>query len=136
LRIVAGPLGLSSYDPVQGCRHRAIKGRGSAGWIVECLNCGAEFDSAGLRCCSVECERRYRDRNENEQLMAEAGMERPTKRKCEQCGGVIPNWRDGRRVKKTTRFCSPRCSKASKRAPPRSDGPDPVSGAETAKTAA
>ena len=135
LHVVAGPPGLSSYDPLLGSQQlsRGIKRRGSAGWIVECLNCGAEFDSAGLRCCSVECERRYRDRSENEQLMAEAGMERPIKRKCEQCGGVIPNWRSGRQVKKTTRFCSPRCSKASKRASPRSDGPDPVLGAETAK---
>jgi hypothetical protein len=60
--------------------------------------------------------------------MSEVDMDRPTKRKCERCGGVIPNWRNGRRVKETTRFCSPRCSK--------SDGPDPVLGAETAKIAA
>jgi hypothetical protein len=72
------------------------------------------FDSAGLRCCSIACERRCRDRSENEQLMSQVDMERPTKRKCEQCDGVIPNWRNGRRVKKTTRFCSQKCSKASK----------------------
>jgi hypothetical protein len=142
LRVVAGPPGLSSYDPLQGSQQlsrglsRGIKRRGATGFVIACLGCGREFDSTGLRCCSLACERCCRDRSENEQVMGEVGMERPIKRKCEQCGGVIPNWRNGRRVKGTTRFCSPRCSKASKRAPPRSAGPDPVLGAETAKIAA
>jgi hypothetical protein len=120
LRVVAGPPGLNGYDPLQGSQQlsRGIKRRGGAGFVIACLGCGREFDSTGLRCCSLACERRCRDRGENEDLMSEVGMERPTKRKCEQCGGVIPIWRNGRRVKKTTHFCSPRCSKASKRAPP------------------
>jgi hypothetical protein len=138
LRVVAGPPGLSSYDPLQGSQQlsRGIKRRGASGFVIACLGCDREFDSTGLRCCSLACERRCRDRSENEQLMGEIGMDRPTKRKCEWCGGNIPRWRNGRQVSKAVRFCSPRCSKASKRASPRSDGPDLVLGAEIAKMAA
>jgi hypothetical protein len=137
LRVVAGPRGLSSYDPLQGSQQlsRGIKRRGATGFVIACVGCGREFDSTGLRCCSLACGRRCRDRSQNEQLMSEVDMERPTKRKCERCGGNIPRWRNGRQVSKAVRFCSPKCSKASKRAPPRSDGPNPVLGAETAKIA-
>jgi hypothetical protein len=91
--------------------------RGPVGWIIECAGCGKEFDSRGLRCCSTDCERRYLKRCENEQLMAAVGMERPVKRKCEApgCGRDIPNWRNGRRVSKATRFCSSRCKQAAYR---------------------
>jgi hypothetical protein len=138
LRVVAGPPGVSSYHPLQGSEQlsHGIKRRGYSGFVIACLGCGRAFDSTGLRCCSLACERRSRDRSENERLMREVEMERPTKRKCEWCGGNIPRWRNGRQVSKAVRFCSPRCSKASKRASPRSDGPDPVLGAETAKIAA
>jgi hypothetical protein len=116
--VVAGPPGTTSYDPLQGSKQlsRGIKRRGSTGWIIDCFGCGKEFDSTGLRCCSTDCERRYLKRCENEQLMAAVGMERPVKRKCEApgCGRDIPNWRNGRRVSKATRFCSDKCSKASK----------------------
>jgi hypothetical protein len=43
--------------------------------------------------------------------MAEVDMDKPVKRKCErpECGRQIPNWRNGRRVSKATRFCSDEC---------------------------
>jgi hypothetical protein len=82
---------------------------GRHGFMINCAGCGHEFDSQGLRCCSTKCEHKLRDRKETSKLMAEVGMERPTKRKCQECGGDIPNWRNGRRVPKNTRFCSPRC---------------------------
>ena len=69
LRVVAGPPGLSSYHPLQGSQQlsRGIKRRGSSGFVIACLGCGREFDSTGLRCCSLACERRCSDRSENEQ---------------------------------------------------------------------
>ena len=135
LRVVAGPPGLSSYDPLEGSQQlsRGIRRRGSSGFVIACLGCGREFDSTGLRCCSLACERRCRDRSENEQLMSQVDMERPAKRKCEWCSANIPRWRNGRQVSKAVRFCSPRCSKASKRASHWSAGPDSVLGAQTAK---
>jgi hypothetical protein len=121
LRVVAGPPGVTSpYNPLQGSRQlsRGIKRRGPEGWIIQCFGCGNEFDSKGLRCCSAECERRYREHRENEQLMAEAGMDRFVKRKCKAagCGRDIPAWRNGRRVSKATRFCSDRCQQRHARA--------------------
>jgi hypothetical protein len=118
-RVLTGPPDVTSYDPLQGSKRlsRGIKRRGSAGWVIECFGCGKEFDSTGLRCCSTDCERRYLKRGENEQLMAAVGMERPVKRKCEApgCGRDIPNWRNGKRVSKATRFCSSRCKQAAYR---------------------
>jgi hypothetical protein len=117
LRVVAGP---PVYDPLAGSRQlsRGIKRRGAHGWIIECFGCGQYFDSTGLRCCSVKCERAYLDRQDAIQAMAEVGMEAPTKRKCqlEGCPHYIPNWRNGRRVSQATKFCSPKCQKASKAA--------------------
>jgi hypothetical protein len=113
-RIVAGPPGVTEFNPLKGSQQlsRGInRGRSRTGWLIDCFGCGKEFDSAGLRCCSVECERRYLKRGENDELMAEVGMERPTKRKCEApgCGKDIPNWTNGRRTSVTKRFCSPKC---------------------------
>jgi hypothetical protein len=82
---------------------------GRHGFLIPCAGCGKEFDSKGLRCCSPACERRYRGRSESEDLMTEVGMDKPVKRKCDQCGGDIPNWRNGRRVR--SRFCSQGCNK-------------------------
>jgi hypothetical protein len=121
-RVIAGPPGCVTYDPLAGSRQlsRGRKRRGREGWIIECFGCGKDFDSKGLRCCSTECERRYRERCENESVMTAAGMELPAKRKCERegCGKNIPTWRNGRRVSKATRFCSDGCrsrhAKASK----------------------
>jgi hypothetical protein len=89
---------------------------GRHGFLIDCAGCGKQFDSKGLRCCSVECERRAREREEAAAVMAEAGIERPVKRKCEACRGDIPNWRNGRRVSRATRFCSPRCSRKAREA--------------------
>ena len=30
------------------------------GFTIRCADCQTEFESAGLRCCSTECERRHR----------------------------------------------------------------------------
>jgi len=35
------------------------------GFCINCANCQKEFDSKGLRCCSVVCERAYCERQEN-----------------------------------------------------------------------
>jgi endogenous inhibitor of DNA gyrase (YacG/DUF329 family) len=115
-RIIAGPPGVTEFNPLKGSNQlsRGIKGRGRTGWLIGCFNCSKEFDSTGLRCCSVECERRYHKRQENERLMGEVGMDRPTKRKCEGCGKDIPNWINGRRTLVTKRFCSSRCKQRSK----------------------
>ena len=40
----------------------------------------------GLRCCSTECERRYRERDENLATIAEARIQPAAKRKCEAPG--------------------------------------------------
>jgi hypothetical protein len=107
------PLGKLRDDPLSGSRQisRGINRRGAHGWIIECLGCGREFDSKGLRCCSTKCERAYLDRQEATQAMAEVGMEAPTKRKCQRegCPHYIPNWRNGRRVSSKTRFHSKEC---------------------------
>lgn len=116
-RAVAGPPGVQSYNPLANSTQlsRGIKRRGPNGFVIECFGCGKNFDSRGLRCCSSECERQYLKHCENEQLMAEVGMERPNKRKCEECGDDIPNWRNGRRVSSKTRFCSSRCKAKNRR---------------------
>jgi hypothetical protein len=118
-RLRAGPPGVTSYDPLQGSNQlsRGIKRRGSTGWVIECSGCDKEFDSTGLRYCSTGCGRRHRERSENAEVMAKVGMEQPVKRKCEApgCGRDIPNWRNGKRVSKATRFCSSRCKQAAYR---------------------
>jgi hypothetical protein len=80
---------------------------GPKGFYVNCLGCGNRFDSIGLRCCSSNCERTYRDRQENTALMAEVGMLVEAKRKCARpgCSNPVPKWRNGRRVSKRARFC-------------------------------
>jgi hypothetical protein len=82
---------------------------GPHGFLINCANCGQEFDSKGLRCCSTKCERRYRDRQDNLAVMAEVGIEAAPKRQCANCGQTIPKWRNGRRVRSDQRFCSPKC---------------------------
>ena len=85
---------------------------GRAGFMIRCCpHCAKEFESKGLRCCSVECERRRREREDNLATMAEVGIEPATKRQCEACGIKIPKWRNGRRVSSKTRFCSARCQR-------------------------
>jgi hypothetical protein len=88
------------------------------GYRIRCAACSREFESLGLGCCSAECERRYREAQDNRAVMAEVGIEPAAKRQCANpgCGAVIPKWRDGRRVSGATRFCSPRCSRQAKMA--------------------
>ena len=84
------------------------------GFKIACAHCRKDFESKGLRCCSVECGRAYRGREENLAVMAAAGIEPKTKRCCECCDVVIPTWRKGRRVSSKTRFCSANCSSKSR----------------------
>jgi len=89
--------------------------RSKDGWSMTCAGCSHEFESTGLRCCSNECEQTHRQRRENAALMAEVGMEVPSKSKCVECGRDIPSWRNGRRVPKGTRFCSRACGQKAAR---------------------
>jgi predicted nucleic acid-binding Zn ribbon protein len=95
--------------------HRWRDGRpmqmGPHGFLIKCAHCHKQFDSKGLRCCSTECERSYRERKDNLAVMAEVGIEAAPKRQCETCGTKIPKWRKGRKVSSKTRFCSPKCAK-------------------------
>ena len=45
------------------------------GFKIACAHCRKEFDSKGSRCCSAECERRYREREQNLATLAEVGAE-------------------------------------------------------------
>jgi hypothetical protein len=106
---------------------------GKTGFLIECASCQTQFDSRGLRCCSVECERRHREREQLEAELADNPF-RAIKRKCQECGGPIPNWRNGRRVSSATRFCSSRCKdRNGKTARLAAGSPDPVLTPETAK---
>jgi hypothetical protein len=111
------------YDTgVPGCeqdwRHPDIKytyldgqpmAKGAYGFKIACAHCHKEFDSRGLRCCSVECERGYRGRQANIAILAEVSAEVKEKRRCAECGRNIPTWRNGRRVSAALRYCSPKC---------------------------
>ena len=107
--------------------------RGRHGFLIGCAHCRKQFDSKGLRCCSVECERAYRNKQELDAELANDPF-RVVKRKCAACGGDIPNWRNGKRVSKATKFCSPRCQRQGVQnavLAPTTKNPD--SGGETAK---
>ena len=90
--------------------------KGPKSFCIDCAYCRKEFEGLGLRCCSAECERAFKERQDNLVVMAEAGIEPKAKRHCEQCKAVIPTWRKGRRVSKSVRFCSEKCSKRAHRA--------------------
>jgi hypothetical protein len=81
---------------------------------IQCCGCNRQFDSKGLRCCSPDCERAYRQREDLEAELISDPF-RAVKRKCEGCGSDIPNWRRGRRVSAKTRFCSRRCGDENRR---------------------
>jgi predicted nucleic acid-binding Zn ribbon protein len=83
---------------------------------IVCGGCQKEFESKGLRCCSIDCERAYVERQQNLAIMAEVGIEPKAKRTCERtgCNARIPQWRNGRRVSSKTRFCSRRCQEKSR----------------------
>jgi len=84
------------------------------GFYINCAHCRQEFESLGLQCCSTDCERSLRERQDNLAVMAEVGIEPKAKCQCEQCGARIPVWRKGRRVSNKTRFCSANCSSKSR----------------------
>jgi hypothetical protein len=66
--------------------------------------------------------------------MTQAGIEPPAKHTCEECGGPIPRWRDGRRVSSATRFCSSRRKQNHwKKSQTTPHAPAPVLRRETAK---
>jgi predicted nucleic acid-binding Zn ribbon protein len=103
-RHVAGPSAGYLPRPMRMAGKLTERGRG---FYIDCAGCGKEFESRGLRCCSPECERALVARQKNLADMLDVPTE---KRKCETCGANIPRWRNGRKVSKTTRFCSDKCS--------------------------
>jgi hypothetical protein len=117
------------YDKLYRFRSGELMPIGPTGFFIDCASCRKRFDSRGLRCCSIECERKL-SRKQELDVELEADPFRVAKRKCADCGADIPNWRNGRRVSAATRFCSDRCRKSAARMV---DGPDPVLSAETAK---
>jgi hypothetical protein len=93
---------------------RAMAKRGP-GFAVTCPGCDTEFTSTGLRCCSAECERTYRDRHEAIKEAAQVGHEAKPKRSCEVCGKRIARYTAaGRATKAAVRHCSPRCRRMAK----------------------
>lgn len=88
----------------------------ATGFLWRCAGCGGEFSSSGLKYCKPECARLDRQREENLAIMAEVGVEPAPKRRCEQCGGVIPKWTRGKLTRKDARFCSAKCAARARRA--------------------
>lgn len=84
---------------------------GKEGFYIACAHCNKEFESKGLRCCSVECERGLKERADNLAVMAEAGIDAAPKKRCAapDCDAVIPKWKNGRQVSARVTFCSPKC---------------------------
>src|SRR5262249_58993176 len=82
---------------------------GRHGFLIRCAGCGKEFDSPAWRCCLKECERSLKRRKNTTELLASVGMELPEKRRCERCGGDIPNWtgegKARKRTRSNTRYC-------------------------------
>ena len=112
--------GLGPHDPGYASKSTArwySLPMGRTGFLIDCAACKKQFDSRGLRCCSPECERSYRSRQDSQAILQEVGMEAPRKRACLECSGPIPNWRKGRKVSSSTRFCSKRCADKSSRKP-------------------
>jgi hypothetical protein len=108
-RVIAGPPGTVGTE-----YHNPDPRPTKAGCLIGCAHCGQEFDSKGLRCCSIGCEHAYRERQVNLGTMAEVGMEPTSKRQCQTCGARIPRWRKGRKVSSATRFCSRKCARRPK----------------------
>jgi hypothetical protein len=118
-------VGVSYYGKILDARPAKYRGdrdghlkmrQTSKGFMIPCASCGKEFDSNGLRCCSTECERRYCERQQNLEIMAQVGIAATAKRHCAACGARIPMWRKGRKVSSKTRFCSPKCRESANRA--------------------
>jgi hypothetical protein len=90
---------------------------GRDGFYIRCVGCEKEFESKGLRACSIECEHRYGERQKNLAIMAEAGIEPAPKRVCERpgCGRIIPKWQGGKKTPSNKRFCSDKCAAKARR---------------------
>jgi hypothetical protein len=136
----------AEFDPFQVVRRRVVAGRNPGyvvatpmkqvpthkcedheyrgGFRIDCHGCGKSFESLGWAHCSNACKRASRERRANVADMAEVGIEPQTRHKCQECGGNIPRWRNGRQVSKATRFCSDRCARKAKRAIQNARGPD------------
>jgi hypothetical protein len=121
--VVAGPPGLevgadyyASVFP-KGFTFTPMR-RGSEGFYIACKHCNKEFESKGLRCCSQDCERGYRESQERRTVLKEAGIEPTSRRMCERvgCDRPIPKWKNGRQVSAKVRFCSDLCRKRSAKA--------------------
>jgi hypothetical protein len=131
--VIAGPasleIGSSYYGGTFGDQEDAGMKPTTTGFRIQCAHCAQQFESLGLRCCSLECERGYCERQQNLAVMAEVGIEPGPKRQCANpgCGARIPTWRKGRKVSSLTRFCSPKCARKARTAI------DPVFVAETIK---
>jgi hypothetical protein len=109
--------GFPSCEAVSSPQPFDLPPRGD-GFLITCKGCRREFVSRCLRCCSTECERQYRERQEIEAIVAEVGGELSAKRKCQQCGGDIPRYQGvgkaRKEVRRDARFCSPRCRERAK----------------------
>jgi ribosomal protein L24E len=110
-RVIAGPL--PGYMP------KIAMQQGKHGFYINCLHCKREFESKGLRCCSVECERAYQGRVAAAQVVAEVGGTLTEKRKCSICGGPIPKYvgtgKHRRLTNKTKTTCSNRCQEKARK---------------------
>jgi hypothetical protein len=114
-KVIAGPSEAEvGSDPYVAFKPRNLP-LGPVGCWIDCTHCGKTFESKGLRCCSADCERRYSEREHNLRLMAEVGIDPAAKRRCQGCGAVIPKWRNGRRVRRTTQFCCDDCARKARR---------------------
>src|SRR5262245_34263157 len=83
------------YRPVEiEYRHSdgRIMGKRGPGFAVTCPGCNTEFTSLGLRCCSPDCERAYRERQAAIKEAAQIGHAAKPKRTCEVCGKRIPRY--------------------------------------------
>ena len=120
-RVVAGPPGIEVgapyYATVFPPGHKFTPMTMTAnGFKIACAGCQKEFESKGLRCCSI-CERALR-RFPRPWNLRGSRIEVAPKRRCEApgCDAIIPKWRNGKRVSSAKRFCSPKCAQKTRKA--------------------
>jgi hypothetical protein len=116
-KVAGGDPGYLVATPMQRVPGRKHKDRPAicGGWRAPCRGCCKPFESFGWAYCSQDCKHASRQREVNEVDMAAAGIERPTKRKCLECGDSIPRWRNGRAVSKAIKYCSDKCAARARR---------------------
>jgi hypothetical protein len=98
----------AGFPPFQGFEAPYDLPLGKNGFRIDCKGCGKNFDSKGLRCCSEDCEREFRRKQELERELKTAPF-RVAKRKCIECGRPIKRWQNGRRVSNAQKFCATPC---------------------------